>query len=168
MWTIKEALHGMNNIVLSTCSVLADGGGWPVQIVRTRVPKCTVSHMNGCLFKNPKSHKRNWLLYRQNSQNVPVGSCAMKLLGLQMLACLLSGELTWNQYGETKKTICRGVVWVSHTAGLLVFFCGACSCDVIWSAWGQRAIQCTERRMNKYTYNYMHNFNCLFLQLICN
>jgi hypothetical protein len=46
----------------------------------------------------------------------------MKLLRLQMLACLLSDKLTWLQYGETEKTICRGVAWVSNTAGLLIFF----------------------------------------------
>jgi hypothetical protein len=42
---------------------------------------------------------------------------------------------------------------ISHS-GSVHLFCDACSCEIIWSACRQGAIQCIEWRMNKYTYNY--------------
>jgi hypothetical protein len=41
--------------------------------------------------------------------------------------------------------------------------CGADNVSTIWSACGQREFQKKELRMNKYTHNYTHNFNCVFV-----
>ena len=114
MLIIMEALHGINNI---KCVIHMFSVSRRRRLVRPNCSyPCTKLHditYECCLLKNLKSNKPNWLLYRQNSQNVTGGgSCEMKLLRLQMLVCLLSGELTWLQYGEREKTICRG--WLEY------------------------------------------------------
>ena len=48
-------------------------------------------------------------------------------------------------------------------ASLINLLCGAGNFGKIWSTCGQHEIQYREWRMNKYTYNYMYNFTCLFL-----
>jgi hypothetical protein len=52
--------------------------------------------------------------------------------------------------------------------GLHKLLCGAGNLGEIWSACGQYEIEYTDRRMLKYMYNYVYNFTCVFLYIMCN
>jgi hypothetical protein len=52
-------------------------------------------------------------------------------------------------------------LWIS--VGPLNILCGAGNLGKIWSACVQHEIQYTEWKINKSMYNFMHDFNCVYI-----
>jgi len=56
-------------------------------------------------------------------------------------------------------------VWIS--VGPLNLLWGAGNLGKIWYACVQHEFQYTEWKMNKSVYNFMHDFNCVYIYLSC-